>query len=171
MIHKSQLWKMVPYDLVLWSRVVFLVRSGVSTTIDPFWDISLDLPGSSTPFWPLSPGSDGSVVNGDSHPSGATTLTDCLRRYRRTCAHRTAGSAIATDSRFCIAGSLDPNTWEAAPRSNAAGAIVTRSPPSSWRWRGFLSWRVSTSRWALHIEYEPLWSTWCIYWKSILLII
>ncbi len=88
----------------------FLVRSGVSTTIDPFWDISLDLPGSSTPFWPLSPGSDGSVVNGDSHPSGATTLTDCLRRYRRTCAHRTAVSAINTDSRFCIAGSLDPNT-------------------------------------------------------------
>ncbi|KAG9340466.1 hypothetical protein JZ751_021579, partial [Albula glossodonta] len=56
---------------------------GVSTTIDPFWDISLDLPGSSTPFWPLSPGSDGSVVNGESHQSGATTLTDCLRRFTR----------------------------------------------------------------------------------------
>lgn len=56
-------------------------HSGVSTTIDPFWDISLDLPGSSTPFWPLSPGSDGSVVNGESHVSGTTTLTDCLRRY------------------------------------------------------------------------------------------
>lgn len=54
--------------------------SGVSTTIDPFWDISLDLPGSSTPFWPLSPGSEGSVVNGESHASGTTTLTDCLRR-------------------------------------------------------------------------------------------
>lgn len=59
----------------------FLFHSGVSTTIDPFWDISLDLPGSSTPFWPLSPGSDGSVVNGESHVSGTTTLTDCLRRY------------------------------------------------------------------------------------------
>ena len=55
--------------------------SGVSTTIDPFWDISLDLPGSSTPFWPLSPGGDGSTVNGESHLSGSTTLTDCLRRY------------------------------------------------------------------------------------------
>ena len=55
--------------------------SGVSTTIDPFWDISLDLPGSSTPFWPLSPGGDGSTVNGESHQSGSTTLTDCLRRY------------------------------------------------------------------------------------------
>lgn len=59
----------------------FFVSSGVSTTIDPFWDISLDLPGSSTPFWPLSPGGDGSTVNGESHLSGSTTLTDCLRRY------------------------------------------------------------------------------------------
>ncbi|RXM32814.1 Ubiquitin carboxyl-terminal hydrolase 22 [Acipenser ruthenus] len=59
------------------------LRSGVSTTIDPFWDISLDLPGSSTPFWPLSPGSDGSAVNGESHASGTTTLTDCLRRFTR----------------------------------------------------------------------------------------
>lgn len=57
-----------------------LASSGVSTTIDPFWDISLDLPGSSTPFWPLSPGSEGSVVNGESHVAGTTTLTDCLRR-------------------------------------------------------------------------------------------
>lgn len=55
--------------------------SGVSTTIDPFWDISLDLPGSSTPFWPLSPGGDGSALNGESHTTGATTLTDCLRRW------------------------------------------------------------------------------------------
>lgn len=59
----------------------FIFSSGVSTTIDPFWDISLDLPGSSTPFWPLSPGGDGSTVNGESHLSGSTTLTDCLRRY------------------------------------------------------------------------------------------
>ncbi|KAM7371178.1 hypothetical protein PAMP_010669 [Pampus punctatissimus] len=57
--------------------------SGVSTTIDPFWDISLDLPGSSTPFWPLSPGGDGSALNGESHTTGATTLTDCLRRFTR----------------------------------------------------------------------------------------
>lgn len=64
-----------------YSLYYFLNSSGVSTTIDPFWDISLDLPGSSTPFWPLSPGGDGSTVNGESHLSGSTTLTDCLRRY------------------------------------------------------------------------------------------
>ncbi|XP_067912064.1 ubiquitin carboxyl-terminal hydrolase 22 isoform X5 [Heterodontus francisci] len=68
----------------LQSDVTCQVCHGVSTTIDPFWDISLDLPGSSTPFWPLSPGSDGSVVNGESHmSSGTTTLTDCLRRFTR----------------------------------------------------------------------------------------
>ncbi|XP_049915511.1 ubiquitin carboxyl-terminal hydrolase 22 isoform X3 [Epinephelus moara] len=64
----------------LQSDVTCQVCHGVSTTIDPFWDISLDLPGSSTPFWPLSPGGDGSALNGESHTTGATTLTDCLRR-------------------------------------------------------------------------------------------
>uniref|UniRef100_G1SDG3 Ubiquitin carboxyl-terminal hydrolase n=1 Tax=Oryctolagus cuniculus TaxID=9986 RepID=G1SDG3_RABIT len=67
----------------LQSDVTCQVCHGVSTTIDPFWDISLDLPGCSTPFWPLSPGSEGSVVNGESHVSGTTTLTDCLRRFTR----------------------------------------------------------------------------------------
>ncbi|KAJ8366502.1 hypothetical protein AAFF_G00353220 [Aldrovandia affinis] len=67
----------------LQSGVTCQVCQGVSTTIDPFWDISLDLPGSSTPFWPLSPGSDGSAVNGESHVAGPTTLTDCLRRFTR----------------------------------------------------------------------------------------
>ncbi|XP_072865139.1 uncharacterized protein [Chlorocebus sabaeus] len=46
------------------------VYHSVSTTIDPFWDISLDLPSCSTPFWPLSPGSKGSKVNKESHVSG-----------------------------------------------------------------------------------------------------
>ncbi|KAI5619057.1 ubiquitin carboxyl-terminal hydrolase 22 isoform X1, partial [Silurus asotus] len=64
----------------LQSDVTCQVCHGVSTTIDPFWDISLDLPGSSTPFWPLSPGGDGAVVNGEGHLTGSTTLTDCLRR-------------------------------------------------------------------------------------------
>ncbi|XP_077590561.1 ubiquitin carboxyl-terminal hydrolase 22-like isoform X5 [Stigmatopora nigra] len=67
----------------LQSDVTCQVCHGVSTTIDPFWDISLDLPGSSTPFWPLSPGGDGGTVNGESHLSGSTTLTDCLRRFTR----------------------------------------------------------------------------------------
>ncbi|ELV13253.1 Ubiquitin carboxyl-terminal hydrolase 27 [Tupaia chinensis] len=55
---------------------------GVSTTIDPCWDISLDLPGSCTSFWPMSPGRESSV-NGESHIPGITTLTDCLRRFTR----------------------------------------------------------------------------------------
>ncbi|XP_068100986.1 ubiquitin carboxyl-terminal hydrolase 22-A [Hyperolius riggenbachi] len=67
----------------LQSDVTCQVCHGVSTTIDPFWDISLDLPGSSSPFWPLSPGSDSGVVNGESHVAGTTTLTDCLRRFTR----------------------------------------------------------------------------------------
>ncbi|CAJ1081188.1 ubiquitin carboxyl-terminal hydrolase 22-like [Xyrichtys novacula] len=67
----------------LQSDVTCQVCQGVSTTIDPFWDISLDLPGPSTPFWPLSPGGDGSGLNGESHINGATTLTDCLRRFTR----------------------------------------------------------------------------------------
>ncbi|MGH0166075.1 UNVERIFIED_CONTAM: hypothetical protein FKN15_054617 [Acipenser sinensis] len=74
----------------LQSDVTCQVCHGVSTTIDPFWDISLDLPGSSTPFWPLSPGSDGSAVNGESHASGTTTLTDCLRRYFFILLHTTS---------------------------------------------------------------------------------
>ncbi|TSK87591.1 Ubiquitin carboxyl-terminal hydrolase 22 [Bagarius yarrelli] len=67
----------------LQSDVTCQVCHGVSTTIDPFWDISLDLPGSSTPFWPLSPGGDSAVVNGEGHMTGSTTLTDCLRRFTR----------------------------------------------------------------------------------------
>ncbi|XP_024120216.1 ubiquitin carboxyl-terminal hydrolase 22 isoform X2 [Oryzias melastigma] len=67
----------------LQSDVTCQVCHGVSTTIDPFWDISLDLPGSSTPFWPLSPGGEVSVLNGEGHGGGATTLTDCLRRFTR----------------------------------------------------------------------------------------
>lgn len=68
------------YSIFTRGSLCLSLPSGVSTTIDPFWDISLDLPGSSTPFWPLSPGGDGSALNGESHTTGATTLTDCLRR-------------------------------------------------------------------------------------------
>ncbi|XP_032816859.1 ubiquitin carboxyl-terminal hydrolase 22-like [Petromyzon marinus] len=71
----------------LQSDVTCQVCQGVSTTIDPFWDISLDLPGSSTPFWPLSPGSEGSLLlanGGEGHAAaGPTSLTDCLRRFTR----------------------------------------------------------------------------------------
>uniref|UniRef100_A0A3P9HMA2 Ubiquitin carboxyl-terminal hydrolase n=1 Tax=Oryzias latipes TaxID=8090 RepID=A0A3P9HMA2_ORYLA len=67
----------------LQSDVTCQVCHGVSTTIDPFWDISLDLPGSSTPFWPLSPEGEVSALNGETPGSGATALTDCLRRFTR----------------------------------------------------------------------------------------
>ncbi|XP_041941610.1 ubiquitin carboxyl-terminal hydrolase 22-like isoform X3 [Alosa sapidissima] len=70
----------------LQSDVTCQVCHGVSTTIDPFWDISLDLPGSSSPFWPLSPGTGPGTdpnANGENHGTGTTTLTDCLRRFTR----------------------------------------------------------------------------------------
>ncbi|XP_063465796.1 uncharacterized protein [Symphalangus syndactylus] len=49
---------------------VAFCHDSVSTAIDPFWDISLDLPSCSTPFWPLRPGSKGSMVNKESNVSG-----------------------------------------------------------------------------------------------------
>ncbi|XP_076419069.1 ubiquitin carboxyl-terminal hydrolase 27-like [Peromyscus maniculatus bairdii] len=66
----------------LQSDVTCQACHGVSTTIDPCWDISLDLPGSCTSFWPMSPGRESSV-NGESHIPGITTLTDYLRRFTR----------------------------------------------------------------------------------------
>ncbi|MEJ1281195.1 ubiquitin specific peptidase 22 [Cricetulus griseus] len=66
----------------LQSDVTCQACHGVSTTIDPCWDISLDLPGSCTSFWPMSPGRESSA-NGESHIPGITTLTDCLRRFTR----------------------------------------------------------------------------------------
>nr|XP_007980036.2 ubiquitin carboxyl-terminal hydrolase 22-like [Chlorocebus sabaeus] len=59
------------------------VYHSVSTTIDPFWDISLDLPSCSTPFWPLSPGSKGSMVNRESHVSGNHHNHGLPRRFTR----------------------------------------------------------------------------------------
>ncbi|XP_032826199.1 ubiquitin carboxyl-terminal hydrolase 22-like [Petromyzon marinus] len=69
----------------LQSDVTCQVCQGVSTTIDPFWDISLDLPGSSSPFWPLSPTAESGIPNGGGPliPAGPTTLNDCLRRFTR----------------------------------------------------------------------------------------
>ncbi|XP_021791640.2 ubiquitin carboxyl-terminal hydrolase 22-like [Papio anubis] len=59
------------------------VCHSVSTTIDPFWDISLHLPSCSTPFWPLSPGSKGSMVNKESHVSGSHHNHGLPRRFTR----------------------------------------------------------------------------------------
>ncbi|XP_006902972.1 PREDICTED: ubiquitin carboxyl-terminal hydrolase 22-A-like [Elephantulus edwardii] len=66
----------------LQSDVTCQACHGVSTTIDPYWDISLDLPGSCTSFWPMNPGKE-SNMNGESHIPGVTTLMDCLRRFTR----------------------------------------------------------------------------------------
>ncbi|XP_055984589.1 ubiquitin carboxyl-terminal hydrolase 27 [Sorex fumeus] len=66
----------------LQSDVTCQACHGVSTTIDPCWDISLDLPGSCTSFWPLSPGRESSL-NGENYIPGVPTLTDCLRRFTR----------------------------------------------------------------------------------------
>nr|XP_040032268.1 LOW QUALITY PROTEIN: ubiquitin carboxyl-terminal hydrolase 22 [Gasterosteus aculeatus aculeatus] len=67
----------------LQSDVTCQVCHGVSPTIGPFWNISLGLAGLlHLRFWPLSP-EDGSALTGESHPPGATTLTNCLRRFTR----------------------------------------------------------------------------------------
>ncbi|MEJ1281221.1 hypothetical protein NN561_012170 [Cricetulus griseus] len=69
-------------NMCLQSDVTCQACHGVSTTIDPCWDISLDFPGSCTSFWPMSPGRESSM-NGESHIPGITTLTDCLQRFTR----------------------------------------------------------------------------------------
>ncbi|XP_055460320.1 ubiquitin carboxyl-terminal hydrolase 51 [Psammomys obesus] len=61
----------------LQSDLTCQVCHGVSTTIDPCWDISLDLPGS------YSPGRACSSVNSDDNKSTVTSLTDCLQWFTR----------------------------------------------------------------------------------------
>ena len=39
------------------------------------------------------------------------------------------------------------STWATRPRSSAATATATRSPPNSWPWRSHPLWPASTSRW------------------------
>ncbi|XP_033047994.1 uncharacterized protein LOC117072166 [Trachypithecus francoisi] len=63
--------------------VSWQVCHSVSTTIDPFWDISLDLPSRSTPFWPLSPGTKGNMANKESHVSGNHHNHGLPRRFTR----------------------------------------------------------------------------------------
>ncbi|CAH6782602.1 ubiquitin carboxyl-terminal hydrolase 51 [Phodopus roborovskii] len=61
----------------LQSDLTCQVCHGVSTTIDPCWDISLDLPGSYTPERASSTGSR------DGNKAGGPSLTDCLQWFTR----------------------------------------------------------------------------------------
>lgn len=74
------------------SDVECQVCKGVSTTIDPFWDISLDLPGSTSSPWhcmspqhhpPASENPNSSAGNLGSPDNRPTSLKDCLSRFTR----------------------------------------------------------------------------------------
>uniref|UniRef100_F6RRI2 ubiquitinyl hydrolase 1 n=1 Tax=Ciona intestinalis TaxID=7719 RepID=F6RRI2_CIOIN len=74
------------------SDVTCQMCGGVSTTIDPFWDISLDLPGSMSSPWHCMSPTQATVpgmtplgsppVNGSSEQR-AMSLKDCLNRFTR----------------------------------------------------------------------------------------
>ncbi|XP_010598221.2 LOW QUALITY PROTEIN: ubiquitin carboxyl-terminal hydrolase 51 [Loxodonta africana] len=67
----------------LQSDVTCQACQGVSTTIDPCWDISLDLTGSCAAFTSQSPKSTDSTVIRDDHIPGIPSLTDCLQWFTR----------------------------------------------------------------------------------------
>uniref|UniRef100_T1ITV3 Ubiquitin carboxyl-terminal hydrolase n=1 Tax=Strigamia maritima TaxID=126957 RepID=T1ITV3_STRMM len=64
----------------LQSDVVCLSCNGVSTTIDPFWDISLDL-GSKKTNNASGDSSNSNSIDAESDDCEATSLLDCLERY------------------------------------------------------------------------------------------
>ncbi|KAM9181434.1 LOW QUALITY PROTEIN: ubiquitin carboxyl-terminal hydrolase 51 [Dugong dugon] len=67
----------------LQSDVTCQACQGVSTTIDPCWDISLDLPGSCATFTSQSPERTDSTVNRNHHIPEIPSLTDCLQWFTR----------------------------------------------------------------------------------------
>nr|XP_019575541.1 PREDICTED: ubiquitin carboxyl-terminal hydrolase 51 [Rhinolophus sinicus]XP_019575542.1 PREDICTED: ubiquitin carboxyl-terminal hydrolase 51 [Rhinolophus sinicus]XP_019575543.1 PREDICTED: ubiquitin carboxyl-terminal hydrolase 51 [Rhinolophus sinicus] len=67
----------------LQSDVTCQACHSVSTTIDPCWDISLDLPGSYATFSSQSPERADSTVCRDDHIPGIPSLTDCLQWFTR----------------------------------------------------------------------------------------
>ncbi|XP_044906885.1 ubiquitin carboxyl-terminal hydrolase 51 isoform X2 [Felis catus] len=67
----------------LQSDVTCQACHSVSTTIDPCWDISLDLPGSCATFSSQSPEGADSTVSRDDHIPGIPSLTDCLQWFTR----------------------------------------------------------------------------------------
>ena len=65
-------------------KLPFFPSSGVSTTVDPFWDISLDL--GPSPSAKLVPGSINNSSSSRGSTSGCaapTSLLDCLERFTR----------------------------------------------------------------------------------------
>ncbi|XP_071462146.1 ubiquitin carboxyl-terminal hydrolase 51 [Marmota flaviventris] len=67
----------------LQSDVTCQTCHSVSTTIDPCWDISLDLPGSCATFSSQSPERADSTVSRDDRIPGIPSLTDCLQWFTR----------------------------------------------------------------------------------------
>ncbi|KAM5221423.1 ubiquitin carboxyl-terminal hydrolase 51 [Ctenodactylus gundi] len=67
----------------LQSDVTCQACHSVSTTIDPCWDISLDLPGSCATFNSQIPEKAGSTVSRNNHVPGIPSLTDCLQWFTR----------------------------------------------------------------------------------------
>ncbi|XP_058391205.1 ubiquitin carboxyl-terminal hydrolase 51 [Diceros bicornis minor] len=67
----------------LQSDVTCQACHSVSATIDPCWDISLDLPGSCATFRSQSPERNDSTVSRDDHIPGIPSLTDCLQWFTR----------------------------------------------------------------------------------------
>ncbi|XP_017376950.1 ubiquitin carboxyl-terminal hydrolase 51 [Cebus imitator] len=67
----------------LQSDVTCQTCHSVSTTIDPCWDISLDLPGSCATFDSQNPERADGTVSRDDHIPGIPSLTDCLQWFTR----------------------------------------------------------------------------------------
>ncbi|XP_015300200.3 ubiquitin carboxyl-terminal hydrolase 51 isoform X3 [Macaca fascicularis] len=67
----------------LQSDVTCQACHSVSTTIDPCWDISLDLPGSCATFDSQNPERADGTVSRDDHIPGIPSLTDCLQWFTR----------------------------------------------------------------------------------------
>ncbi|XP_008587498.1 PREDICTED: ubiquitin carboxyl-terminal hydrolase 51 [Galeopterus variegatus] len=67
----------------LQSDVTCQACHSVSTTIDPCWDISLDLPGSCATFSSQSPERADRTVSWDDNMQGILSLTDCLHWFTR----------------------------------------------------------------------------------------
>ncbi|XP_037009655.2 ubiquitin carboxyl-terminal hydrolase 51 [Artibeus jamaicensis] len=81
----------------LQSDVTCQACHSVSTTIDPCWDISLDLPGSCATFSSQSPERADSTVSRNDHIPGIPSLTDCLQWFTRP-EHLGSGAKIKCSS-------------------------------------------------------------------------
>ncbi|XP_027990797.2 ubiquitin carboxyl-terminal hydrolase 51 [Eptesicus fuscus] len=81
----------------LQSDVTCQTCHSVSTTIDPCWDISLDLPSSCATFNSQSPDRADGAVSRNDHIPGIPSLTDCLQWFTRP-EHLGSGAKIKCSS-------------------------------------------------------------------------